>query len=238
MHIDILAFAAHPDDAELACSGILYKAKQQGFTTGICDLTQGELGTRGTPEIRRQEAEKAKEILNLDTRLNAQLRDGFFYTDEYHIRVVIEILRRYTPTVILINAPEDRHPDHGKACHLIKESAFLSGLRRIETVSQGIVQKPHRPDKIYSYIQDRYLEPDLVVDISEAWEVKKKAILAYKSQFYDPNSQEPETYISSPHFLQAVTARAQEMGHKIYVDYGEGLISHQKTGIRDIQNLF
>ncbi len=238
MHIDILAFAAHPDDAELACSGILYKAKQQGFTTGICDLTQGELGTRGTSEIRKQEAEKAKQILNLDIRTNAKLKDGFFYADEYHIKTIIEILRMYTPTVILINAPEDRHPDHGKACQLVKEAAFLSGLRRIETVVNGNTQKAHRPEKVYSYIQDKYLEPDVVVDISDVWEIKKQAILAYQSQFYNPNSNEPETYISSPHFLQFVTARAQEMGHKIYADYGEGLIAHQKTAIKDIQNLF
>jgi len=238
MHIDILAFAAHPDDAELACSGILCKAKQQGFSTGICDLTQGELGTRGTPEIRKQEAEKAAKILNLDVRINAKFKDGFFYADEYHIKTLIEIIRTYTPTIILINAPEDRHPDHGKACQLLKEASFLSGLRRIETVADGNIQKAHRPDKVYSYIQDRYLEPDLVVDITEVWEVKKQAILAYQSQFYNPNSNEPETYISSPHFLQAVTARAQEMGHKIYADFGEGLISYQKIGVKKIENLF
>jgi bacillithiol biosynthesis deacetylase BshB1 len=237
MHIDILAFAAHPDDAELACSGILYIAKQQGFSTGICDLTQGELGTRGTPEIRKQEAEKAAQILNLDVRINAKFKDGFFYADEYHIKTLIEIIRTYTPNIILINAPEDRHPDHGKACQLLKEASFLSGLRRIETVVDGNIQKAHRPDKVYSYIQDRYLEPDLVVDITEAWEVKKQAILAYQSQFYNPNSNEPETYISSPHFLQAVTARAQEMGHKIYADFGEGLISYQKIGVKRIENL-
>jgi bacillithiol biosynthesis deacetylase BshB1 len=238
MHIDILAFAAHPDDAELACSGILYKAKQQGFSTGICDLTQGELGTRGTPQIRMQEAEKAKQILNLDLRINANFKDGFFYADEYHIKTLIEIIRTHTPTVILINAPEDRHPDHGKACQLLKEAAFLSGLRRIETVSEGNIQKAYRPDKIYSYIQDKYLEPHLVVDISEVWEIKKQAILAYQSQFHNPNSNEPETYISSLHFLQSVTARAQEMGHKIYADYGEGLITHQKMGITKIRSLF
>ncbi|MCS7027689.1 MAG: bacillithiol biosynthesis deacetylase BshB1 [Bacteroidia bacterium] len=238
MHIDILAFAAHPDDAELGCAGILYKAKQQGYTTGICDLTQGELGTRGTPEIRQKEAEKAKEILQLDLRINAKFRDGFFNLDEYHIRKIIEIIRTYTPTLLLVNAPEDRHPDHGKACRLVKEAAFLSGLQRIETVVEGTVQKAHRPEKIYSYIQDKYLEPDIVVDITDVWAIKQKAILAYQSQFYNPNSNEPQTYISTPHFLQAVVARAQEMGHKIYADYGEGLIAHQKTGITKIQSLF
>lgn len=238
MHIDILAFAAHPDDAELSCSGILYKAKQEGFSTGICDLTRGELGTRGTVDIRKQESEKAAQILNLDIRTNAGLRDGFFYVDEYHIKTIIEIIRTYTPTIILINAPEDRHPDHGKACQLVKEASFLSGLRRIETVLDGNLQKAHRPDKIYSYVQDKYLEPDIVIDISPFWEIKKQAILAYQSQFYNPHSNEPETYISSLHFLQFITARAQEMGHKIYADYGEGLITHQKINIKSIESLF
>ncbi|MCS7077716.1 MAG: bacillithiol biosynthesis deacetylase BshB1 [Bacteroidia bacterium] len=238
MHVDILAFAAHPDDAELSCAGILYKAKQQGFTTGICDLTQGELGSRGTAQIRKEEAEKAKHILDLDIRVNAQFRDGFFYLDEPHIKKIIQIIRTYTPSIIFINAPEDRHPDHGKACYLVKEAAFLSGLRRIETITNDSVQKAHRPDKIYSYIQDKYLEPDIVVDITDVWEIKKQAILAYQSQFYNPHSTEPETYISTPHFLQAVTARAQEMGHKIYADYGEGLITHQKINVKDIEFLF
>lgn len=238
MIVDIMAFAAHPDDAELSCSGILALAKPQNLRTAICDVTYGELGTRGSVDIRKQESEAASHILQLDERINLGLRDGFFTSDEASMMAIIKVLRTYQPRIILINAPEDRHPDHGKGCALVKQAAFLSGLRRIETVVNDQVQTAFRPEKVFSYIQDRYLEPDVVVDISTVWETKLASILAYKSQFYDENSTEPSTYISSNYYLSFVKARAEEMGHKINVPYGEGLISHQKLGIKNIHDLF
>lgn len=237
MKLDILAFAAHPDDAELACSGTLAKMKSLGKKVGIVDLTRGELGTRGTAEIRDQEAAASAKILKLDARENLGFRDGFFVNDEVHQIRIIEMLRKYQPEVILINAPQDRHPDHGKGSILVREAAFLSGLRRVPTSIGGEPQQPWRPKKVFKYIQDYYLEPSFVVDISDTWEIKLASIRAFSSQFFDANSKDPSTYISSPKFMRYIEARAMEFGHRIGVEYGEGFISETPIKVNDISSL-
>lgn len=224
MKLDILVMAAHPDDAELSCSGTILKHIAAGKKVGIVDFTRGELGTRGTPEIRLQESADATKILGLHARENLGIRDGFFRNDEETQLKLIEVIRKYQPEVVLANALEDRHPDHGKGAQLAIDACFLSGLRQIKTGDLPA----WRPTQLYHYIQDRYLEPDFVVDISAHWDQKESAIHAFKSQFFDPSSTEPASYISSPDFLHFIQARAMEMGHKIGVKYGEGFQS-QKT---------
>ncbi len=220
MKLDILVMAAHPDDAELAVAGTISDAISKGKKVGIVDFTRGELGTRGTPEIRLAESAEASKILGIQIRENLELADGFFQNDRESQLKLIEVIRKYQPDVVLANALEDRHPDHGKGAALAIDACFLSGLRKIETNFPA-----WRPKHIYHYIQDRYLEPDFVIDISAHWEKKEAAIRAFKSQFFDPNSTEPASYISSPEFLHFIQARAQEMGHKIGVKYGEGFQS-------------
>ncbi len=209
--------AAHPDDAELAVAGTIADAIAKGKKVGIVDFTRGELGTRGTPEIRLAESAEATKILGIQVRENLGLEDGFFQNDRESQLKLIEVIRKYQPDIVLANALEDRHPDHGKGAALAIDACFLSGLRKIETQFAA-----WRPKHVYHYIQDRYLEPDFVIDISAHWETKEAAIRAFKSQFFDPNSIEPASYISSPDFLHFIHARAQEMGHKIGVKYGEG----------------
>lgn len=223
MKLDILVMAAHPDDAELSCAGTILKHIAEGKKVGIVDFTRGELGTRGTPEIRLQESADATKILGLHARENLGIRDGFFINDEETQLKLIEIIRKYQPEVVLANALEDRHPDHGKGAQLAIDACFLSGLRQIKTGNLSA----WRPKQVYHYIQDRYLEPDFVIDITAHWDQKEAAIRAFKSQFFDPNSVEPASYISSPDFLNFIQARAMEMGHKIGVKYGEGF---QKQG--------
>ena len=224
MKLDILVMAAHPDDAELSCAGTILKHIAAGKKVGIVDFTRGELGTRGTPEIRLQESADATKILGLHARENLGIRDGFFRNDEETQLKLIEVIRKYQPEIVLANALEDRHPDHGKGAQLAIDACFLSGLRQIKTGNLPA----WRPAQVYHYIQDRYLEPDFVVDISAHWDQKEAAIRAFKSQFFDPSSAEPASYISSPDFLNFINARAMEMGHKIGVKYGEGFQS-QKT---------
>jgi bacillithiol biosynthesis deacetylase BshB1 len=224
MKLDILVMAAHPDDAELSCAGTILKHIAAGKKVGIVDFTRGELGTRGTPEIRLQESADATKILGLHARENLGIRDGFFRNDEETQLKLIEVIRKYQPDIVLANALEDRHPDHGKGAQLAIDACFLSGLRQIKTGNLPA----WRPAQVYHYIQDRYLEPDFVVDISTQWDEKEAAIRAFKSQFFDPSSAEPASYISSPDFLNFIQARAMEMGHKIGVKYGEGFQS-QKT---------
>ena len=224
MKLDILVMAAHPDDAELSCSGTILKHVAAGKKVGIIDFTRGELGTRGTPEIRLQESTDATKILGLHARENLGIRDGFFRNDEESQLKLIEVIRKYQPDIVLANALEDRHPDHGKGAQLAIDACFLSGLRQIKTGDLPA----WRPTQVYHYIQDRYIEPDFVVDISAHWDQKETAIRAFKSQFFDPSSMEPASYISSPDFLHFIQARAMEMGHKIGVKYGEGFQS-QKT---------
>jgi N-acetylglucosamine malate deacetylase 1 len=230
MKLDILAFAVHPDDAELSCSGTLLMEKMNGKKTGIIDLTQGELGTRGSAEIRKQEAAASAKILQLDVRENLQLADGFFKNDEVHQRKVIEAIRNYQPEIVLCNAPEDRHPDHGRSAQLVADACFLSGLRKIETDRNGRQQHPWRPKYVFNYIQDRYLEPDFVIDITPVMEQKIASIKAFATQFYNPGLDEPQTYISTPDFLDSVIYRSKMMGKMIGVQFGEGYISKKMIG--------
>lgn len=227
MKLDILVMAAHPDDAELAVAGTIVDAIANGKKVGIVDFTRGELGTRGTPEIRLAESAAASQVLGIHARENLELADGFFQNDRESQMKLIEVIRKYQPDIVLANALEDRHPDHGKGAALAIDACFLSGLRKIET---GL--PAWRPKHVYHYIQDRYLEPDFVIDISAHWEKKEAAIRAFKSQFFDPNSTEPASYISSPEFLHFIQARAQEMGHKIGVKYGEGFQSQSTIQLK------
>jgi bacillithiol biosynthesis deacetylase BshB1 len=230
MKLDILVMAAHPDDAELSCAGTILKHIAAGKKVGIVDFTRGELGTRGTPEIRLQESADATKILGLHVRENLGIRDGFFRNDEETQLKLIEVIRKYQPDIVLANALEDRHPDHGKGAQLAIDACFLSGLRQIKTGDLPA----WRPAQVYHYIQDRYLEPDFVVDISSQWDKKEAAIRAFKSQFFDPSSAEPASYISSPDFLNFIQARGMEMGHKIGVKYGEGFQSQKTLEVKSL----
>jgi bacillithiol biosynthesis deacetylase BshB1 len=237
MKLDVLAIAAHPDDVELGCSGTLCKLVAQGRKVGILDLTRGELGSRGTAETRRTEAAEAAAIMGVSVRENLGLPDGFFGNTEAEQRAVITVLRRFQPAIVLGNAPDDRHPDHGRGAKLVRDACFLSGLRRIETAYNGAAQQHWRPAKVLHYIQDRYLPPALVVDISPYWDQKLKAIQSFKTQFFDAASKEPETYISRSNFLDFIRSRAREMGHKIGAEYGEGFISVEPLKIDDLLSL-
>lgn len=231
MKLDILAIGAHPDDIELGCSGVLLVEKLNGKKTGIVDLTRGELGTRGSGEIRLQEAADAAKILGLSARENLYLKDGFFQNDEPTQLKVIAALRKYQPEIVLCNAPEDRHPDHGRASQLITDASFLSGLRKIETTENGIAQDLWRPKYVFHYIQDRYLKPDFVIDVSDVMDQKIESIKAYKTQFYNPEHNEPETYISTPDFLDSIIFRAKMFGKMIGVKYAEGFTSQKMIGL-------
>ncbi len=238
MKLDILAIAAHPDDIELGCAGTLLASIAQGRRIGIVDLTRGELGTRGTPEIRAAEAEAAAKILGAEVRDNVGLPDGFFQNDKEHQLALIPYIRKYQPDIVLANAQEDRHPDHGKGANLIYDACFLSGLRQITTFDEfGNPQAAWRPKFIYHFTQDRYIKPDFVVDITPYWKKKEEAIRAFRSQFYDPSSPEPNSYISSPEFLEFVEARSKEYGHYIGVKYGEGFTTRRIIGIDNICSL-
>ncbi|MBR9860101.1 bacillithiol biosynthesis deacetylase BshB1 [bacterium] len=222
MKLDVLAFAAHPDDVELACSGTLIKLKKSGKRIGIVDLTEGEMGTRGTPEIRKAESKASSEIMGLDVRENLNLGDAWFEISKSNQLKVIESIRAYQPDIILVNAKNDRHTDHPKGGELVKQAAFLSGLAKVETEREGVKQDAWRPKHIFHYIQYLMDTPDFIVDISDEFETKMKAIQAYKSQFYNPESDEPKTLISSQEFLKYIEARARECGSAIESTYGEG----------------
>ena len=237
MKLDILVFAAHPDDAELACSGTILRQVALGYKVGIVDLTRGELGTRGTAEIREQEAADSSKILGLSIRENCGLSDGFFENNKTSQLALIKFIRKYQPEVVLGNAPEDRHPDHGRAGKLIEDACFLSGLRKIETDFDGGSQEEWSPRQFFHYIQDRYINPDFVVDVTPYWETKVAAIKAFKTQFYNPESEEPETYISSGDFFQFIEARSREIGHQIGATHGEGFVKSKQIGISDIMKL-
>ncbi len=229
--LDILAIAVHPDDIELSCAGTLIKHARMGQAVGIVDLTQGELGTRGTPELRLQEAAAAAMVMGVKVRENAGMADGFFSNDKEHQLKLIQYIRKYQPDVILANALSDRHPDHGRAGRLIADAAFLSGLRKIETSLDGVTQQAWRPKRVFHMIQDRLLEPSFIVDISDSFDAKMEAILCYKSQFHDPGSQEPLTYISASGFLDNIRYNASLLGKRIGVKYGEGFVSENTPGI-------
>lgn len=235
MKVDILAFGVHPDDVELGCSGTIIASVQQGKRVAIVDLTQGELGTRGTIETRKEEATVAAAIMGVDVRENLKMADGFFEINEENIKKVITAIRKYQPEVILCNALEDRHPDHGRSSKLVEDAAFLSGLRKIETFENGNAQEAWRPKYVFHYIQDRYLKPDFVFDISNVMDQKIEAVLAYKTQFYVAGFEngEPQTYISSPEFLETIKGRALLLGKRIGVKYAEGYISKKMIGVTD-----
>lgn len=238
MKLDLLAIAAHPDDAELGCSGTLAKHISMGHQVGIVDLTQGELGTRGSAEIRMQEAEAAAAVLGLHARENLKLRDGRFQNNEEDQLAVIRAIRKYRPEIVITNAPEDRHPDHGRAARLVADACFYAGLNRIVTNLEGEEQNAWRPKNLFHFVQSQSLAVDFVVDITAFWELKLQSIKAYKSQFYDPNSKEPETYISTSNFMRMVESRAIEHGHAIGVNYGEGFIRSRVTGVKALTDLF
>jgi N-acetylglucosamine malate deacetylase 1 len=231
MKLDILAFGVHPDDIELGCSGTIVAAIAEGKKVGIVDLTQGELGTRGTAETRRVEAIAAAKVMGIHARENLKMADGFFQNDEAHQRKVIEVIRKYQPEIILCNAPEDRHPDHGRSAKLVADAAFLSGLRKIVTETNGKIQEAWRPTYVFHYIQDRFIQPSFVVDISKYMQQKIESILCYSTQFNTKIDNEPQTYISTPQFLETVKARAMMLGKRIGAEYGEGFISEKVLGV-------
>ena len=237
MKLDILVFAVHPDDAELGCSGTILKHIALGKKVGIVDFTRGELGTRGSAEIRDEEAADSARILGLHARENLRFKDGFFQNNEAHQLEVIKMVRKYQPEIIFTNALHDRHPDHGRAGDLANDAIFLSGLRRIETQLDVEKQEPWRPRLILQYIQDRYIQPDILVDITAVMDQKIASIRAFKTQFDSPDTSEPQTYISSPEFLEAVISRAREFGKSIGATYAEGFTSRKLLGVDNLFDL-
>ena len=237
MKLDILAFGAHPDDVELGCGGTIAKEVSLGKKVGIIDLTRGELGTRGTVATRDQESAKAAQILGASIRENLNMRDGFFVNDEEHQLTVIRIIRKYQPEIVLCNAIEDRHIDHGKGSKLVSDACFLSGLRQIRTAIDNNEQGAWRPKVVYHYLQWKNLEPDFVVDISEFNEKRVQAILAYSSQFYDPNSKEPETPIATKNFRESLDYRPRDFGRLIGKEYAEGFTTERYLGVNSLADL-
>lgn len=237
MKLDILVLAAHPDDAELGCSGTIAAHVAKGYKVGIVDFTQGEMGTRGTPETRLKESKDAAKILGLAARENMGFKDIYFKDDEFHQHELIRVIRKYQPDIVLANAVSDRHPDHGKGSSLASNACFMSGLRRIETIQDGLAQQPWRPKFVYHYIQNNYIQPDFIFDISAYWDTKVASIMAFKSQFYDPTNQEPASFISSPEFLPFIESRAREFGHRIMAKYGEGFTIERFIGVNDLFDL-
>ncbi len=231
MKLDILAICAHPDDAELSCAGTLMMEKLQGKMVGIADLTAGELGTRGTHITRQQESEAATHILGIDVRVNLGLPDGFFENLKPHQLEVIKVIRRFRPSIVLTNAPSDRHPDHGRAAALVRDAAFLSGLLKVETYWQDELQEAWRPTQVFHFIQDRFLQPSFVYDITPVINRKIQSIRAFKSQFDTIPDDEPQTYISSPTFLESIIERSKMMGKMIGVPHAEGFITEKMQGI-------
>ena len=237
MKLDILAFGAHPDDVELSCSGTLAVEIEQGRSVGIIDLTRGEMGTRGTAETRDKEAKDAAEILGVKIRENLEFKDALFPNDDAHKLEVIKMLRKYQPQVVFCNAIRDRHTDHGRASQLVSEACFLSGLKKYETEINGQKQKNWRPKHVYHYIQWYDIEPDFVVDISNTIEKKIASVKAYKTQFHNPKSKEPETPISSSNFMESISYRARNFGRIIGVDYAEGFTVERYIGVKSVFDL-
>jgi len=237
MKVDILAIGAHPDDVELGCGGTLAKLISEGKKVAIVDLTQGELGTRGTNVTRAQEAASASEILGISARENLKMKDGFILnSEEYQIQIV-KMIRKYQPEIVLANAVDDRHPDHAKAAKLVSDACFLSGLVKIETEFDGEHQKQWRPKQVFHYIQWKNITPDFVIDISNFMEKKIEACLAYKTQFYDPNSNEPMTPIATKDFLESLTYRAQDLGRLSGVEFAEGFTTEKLLAIKNFDGI-
>ncbi|HEY8956741.1 bacillithiol biosynthesis deacetylase BshB1 [Chitinophaga sp.] len=237
MKLDILAIAVHPDDVELGCAGTLMIHAQQGMKVGVVDLTRGELGTRGTPELREQEAQAAAKIMGLEVRENLGLADGFFRNDTKEQMAIITAIRKYRPEIVLANAMDDRHPDHGRAGKLIEDSCFLAGLRKVETLADGQPQEAWRPKQVFHFLQDRYHEPDFVIDITPVMERKLEAIRSFSSQFLAPKDHEPQTYISGSAFFDSVIYRAKMLGKMVGVEYAEGYTSAKMIGIRSFADV-
>lgn len=237
MKLDILAFGAHPDDVELGCAGTLAKEIALGRKVGIVDLTQGELGTRGSVEKRYQEAAKAVEVLGVAVRENLKFRDGFFINDENHQLEIVKRIRKYRPEIVICNAVDDRHIDHPKGSKLVSDACFLSGLRMLETVHEGVKQEAYRPKVVYHYIQWKNIEPDFVVDITGFMDKKLAAVMAYDSQFFKPNSDEPLTPIATRNFQESVHYRAQDLGRLIGVEYAEGFTTERYVAINSLSDL-
>ncbi|MCH2231964.1 MAG: bacillithiol biosynthesis deacetylase BshB1 [Crocinitomicaceae bacterium] len=235
--LDILVFSAHPDDAELACSGTIMKHIDAGLKVGIVDLTQGELGSRGTIETRYSEAEQASKLMGIHARVNLKMADGFFEINEENKKLIAEQIRRYQPNIVLANAFTDRHPDHGRAGKLVSEACFLSGLRMVETEWKGEKQVAHRPKAVYHYIQDYYIQPDFVVDVTDYTERKIEVIKAFKTQFFDPESKEPQTPISGEDFFDFVKSRMMNFGRPVGAKYAEGYTVERFPGVNNLMDL-
>jgi bacillithiol biosynthesis deacetylase BshB1 len=238
MKLDILAIGAHPDDIELSCGGTILSHISQGYKVGILDLTGGELGTRGTTDTRREEAANAAQILGVAMRENAGFADGFFANDKEHQLALIKYIRKYRPDIILAPAIHDRHPDHARSAQLVEDAAFLSGLTKVETKLDGGVQEAFRPKAVYHYIQSLDIKPDFAVDISAFFDKKIEAIRAYRTQFYDPQSNEPNTFISSPDFLDLIRGRASHFGVPMGVRYAEGYTAKRLIGVNNLKDIF
>lgn len=237
MKTDILAFGAHPDDVELGCGGTIAKLISEGKTCVIVDLTKGELGTRGTDQTRKEEATEAAKILGVAARENLGLKDGFLVNSEEYQIELVKMIRKYKPEIVLANAIDDRHPDHAKAAKLESDACFLAGLRKIETVLDGEVQEVWRPKQIYHYIQWKDVKPDFVIDISEHLDKKIEACMAFKTQFYDPKSTEPETPITSKDFYESLTYRAQDLGRLSGVTYAEGFTTEKLMALQNFDGI-
>ena len=238
MKLDILAFGAHPDDVELGCGATIAKEISLGKKVGIVDLTRGELGTRGSADLRDEEAKKSAEILGVSVRENLGFSDGFFKNDKEHQLAIIKMIRKYRPEIVLCNAVDDRHIDHGKGSKLVSDACFLSGLLKIETKVDDKLQEKWRPNNVYHYIQWKNINPDFVVDVTGFIEKKVDSILAYSSQFFDPKSNEPETPITSKNFLDSITYRAKDLGRIIGVEYAEGFTSERFVAVKNLDKLF
>ncbi|MHC5309194.1 bacillithiol biosynthesis deacetylase BshB1 [Myroides sp. LJL116] len=237
MTLDILAFGAHPDDVELGCGATIAKEIAHGKKVGIIDLTQGELGTRGTAITRKEEATNAAKILGVEIRENLGFADGFFINDKEHQLKIIQMIRKYRPEIVLCNAIDDRHIDHAKGSDVVSDACFLSGLTKIETTLDGEQQKAYRPKVVYHYIQWKNIEPDFVVDVTGYMDKKLESVLAYKTQFFDENSKEPATPITSKNFIQSVTYRAQDLGRLINKDFAEGFTTERYVAVNTLADL-
>ncbi|MFT4778296.1 MAG: bacillithiol biosynthesis deacetylase BshB1 [Flavobacteriales bacterium] len=237
MKLDVLAFAAHPDDAEISAGGTLAKVISQGKKVGIVDFTQGELGSRGSADLRLIEATNSGEVLGLSARENLKMADGFFVHNEENLRAVVKMVRKYQPEIVLMNSVSDRHPDHGKGSKLASEACFLSGLRKVETELDGEAQEIWRPKAVYHYIQDYFIDPDFVVDITPFFQKKMDSIKAFKSQFFDPDTSGPKTPISGEDFFDFLESRAMQFGRPIGAKYGEGFTVERYIGVNDLFSL-
>ena len=237
MNIDILAFGAHPDDVEISCGGTLLRYAGEGKQIAIVDLTRGELGTRGSGDLRMEECKAASQILGLVDRVNLGMADGFFEENEDHLHQIIREIRHFRPKLILANSIRDRHPDHGRAAALVARAAFLSGLPKINTERNGISQEAYRAPMLLHYIQDIYIEPDVVLDVSAYAEEKIKVVQCFSSQFFDPNSTEPETPISNAHFFEFMKGRMLQFGRPIGTKYAEGFTVNRTLGVSDLFHL-